>query len=68
MASSLRRHEVQNPTQTDLSCQLDAVPAGCHADLAAEDMGQVALVGEADLLRNPDEGLMSAAQQTLCAL
>ena len=62
-----RDFEVQNPTQSGLSCQLDAVPAGCHADLAAEDMGQVALVGEAGLLRNPDERLAGSAQQTLCA-
>ena len=53
-----RFFDMQNPTPTDLSCQLGAISAGCHADLAAEDLGQMALVGEASLLRNPDEGLM----------
>jgi hypothetical protein len=63
-----RFFDMRNPTPTDLSCQLGAVSAGCHADLAAEDLGQMALVGEASLLRNPGEGLMGVAQQAFGAL
>jgi len=59
---------MRNPTPTDLSCQLGAVSAGCHADLSAEDLGQMALVDEASLLRNPGDGLMGLAKQAFGAL
>ena len=50
------------------SGQRSAEPAGCHSGLAAEDRGEMALVGEPDLLCDQGEGLVGPSQQRFCAL
>ena len=48
------------------SGQRGAEVTGRYADLAAKDRGKVALVGEADFLRDQSERLIGTAHQSFC--
>jgi hypothetical protein len=52
------------PSEPSLS-QRGAEPAGCHAHLVAEDRGEMALVGEPNLVRDQGEGLVGSSSDDM---